>query len=634
MRTSTRIHPSLCLVAAAAMGAAGLLSPGCGSDDTTQTGDESNLIEGLDDPFVRLALGGCTVVDEISGKSAKPEGGGECPTTIEALLAKLEANAKQAPKVFVVSERGDQPGPSTPYRFVIAQGAEGSGPEELFISALGSGKAVSQGFIEVMAFSKSKQAYNFYHLVKGKWQLAGDGTMVKPGEPAAFECARCHTSGGPLMKELQDSWNNWHSIWFSMPDPKSSDETFNRLFGKKRGAEDLEDILFVGIKAHIEGRIERTLREKGGLKALLRQVMCEVAEANFVSSHNRNSQRFGTVEVSKLMNFPPSILVSQALKPGFKQDGYDNLIGMDLPAMNNLEIDGGSYSKAVAAIGQKIGGEAGDTIFGLFFPDRGYADNMVVESLIRRKILDKDLAADLLTIDFTVPSYSKIRCDLASTAPDEGSSPEEIRKAWAENLEGSDLPGAAVLLGFLKDTNDFDAHQKAVNDYLTACVERSKADPDGYALDIVKIGSQRRKEFLEQYGALVESKDLLPTDDLTETAPHSLRLSPTTCKLEPQTGEISGTSGSGAGGGGAGGGGEGGGGTGGDGSGGAGSGSGAGQGGGSSGSCAHDECEVGVALDASCSECAKKVCDADSFCCASSWDEACVSGAKNLCGCN
>ena len=45
-------------------------------------------------------------------------------------------------------------------------------------------------------------------------------------------------------------------------------------------------------------------------------------------------------------------------------------------------------------------------------------------------------------------------------------------------------------------------------------------------------------------------------------------------------------------------------------------------------SCAHGPCVAGDALAAGCSDCATAVCNADSFCCNSSWDAVCVSEAQ------
>jgi hypothetical protein len=48
--------------------------------------------------------------------------------------------------------------------------------------------------------------------------------------------------------------------------------------------------------------------------------------------------------------------------------------------------------------------------------------------------------------------------------------------------------------------------------------------------------------------------------------------------------------------------------------------------------CAHDECTAGEKLEASCSECAGKVCAADSFCCETEWDATCVGAVPGVCG--
>jgi hypothetical protein len=48
--------------------------------------------------------------------------------------------------------------------------------------------------------------------------------------------------------------------------------------------------------------------------------------------------------------------------------------------------------------------------------------------------------------------------------------------------------------------------------------------------------------------------------------------------------------------------------------------------------CAHDVCASGVKLDATCSECATKVCKNDAYCCKTEWDSLCISDVKSLCG--
>ncbi|WP_437550171.1 hypothetical protein WME97_06070 [Sorangium sp. So ce367] len=49
--------------------------------------------------------------------------------------------------------------------------------------------------------------------------------------------------------------------------------------------------------------------------------------------------------------------------------------------------------------------------------------------------------------------------------------------------------------------------------------------------------------------------------------------------------------------------------------------------------CAHDLCETGAPLDATCNSCVETVCgeDGDSFCCTLGWDEGCIALSERLC---
>jgi hypothetical protein len=49
--------------------------------------------------------------------------------------------------------------------------------------------------------------------------------------------------------------------------------------------------------------------------------------------------------------------------------------------------------------------------------------------------------------------------------------------------------------------------------------------------------------------------------------------------------------------------------------------------------CAHDVCETGVALESTCNECATTVCGIDDWCCNNEWDTECTNIAAAQCGC-
>ncbi len=47
--------------------------------------------------------------------------------------------------------------------------------------------------------------------------------------------------------------------------------------------------------------------------------------------------------------------------------------------------------------------------------------------------------------------------------------------------------------------------------------------------------------------------------------------------------------------------------------------------------CEHEVCEVGEPLAIGCDECVDIVCEADDYCCDSSWDNQCIAEADELC---
>lgn len=516
---------------------------GCGAEDPT-VADEDNLVEGqckilsatgkaltakaqtaLDDPFAKVVLAGGA-------------GTGKCANTSDLVLARLKASAGGADKVFVVSERADEGKKTTDYRFVVAQATSKSNAEELFVSVLGSpADGIAQDFMEVMSFSKTKGAYVYYALGDGgKWTLKGDGTMVNPGTKSSLECANCHTSGGPNFKELQLPWNNWNSFSFSMPSPPEQAASFAALFGRKSGAESLEGIIVSGDKLWAKSRVDAALAGKApgqSLKTLLKSVMCEVGEPNLVSNKSKNAARFDPLSPPSTLNVPPSMLVNQVLSSA-GEVGYSSLGGMTFAKLSGITLKGTDYVAALKAGGQTFDTALGDTIFGLFVPERGFADNMITEELVRRNLLTKDTLADLLVTDFTNPVFSTERCALAATAPAAGADAEAVRVAWVKNLETSTLKGAAALKARLAKTDDFAANQTAIDTFVTACANRAGADGASFAKDITKLASQRRREFNDQFSNLVESPDLLPNDKLKDAVPHAFRLNATTCALEKQ----------------------------------------------------------------------------------------------------
>ncbi|MBK8942093.1 MAG: hypothetical protein IPM79_31935 [Polyangiaceae bacterium] len=530
-------------------------APGCGEEEDPTTSDEQDATSTIDDAFAKTLLtGGCSIKVVKTGKTQKTKGtGGACPTSVTAVLDAIDA-AKLKTNVYVVSEQGDvTPGADTPYRFVMAVDTGDGKKEKLFLSMLGSGDGVSDSFLEIMSFNDKKGVYAYYDLEDGAWVQVGDGSQIKTDATsgsAPFRCASCHTTGQPLMKELHDSWANWHSTWFSMQDPKSSDALFNRLFSKKIIGDTLELEIIAGTKAATKARVDKAVKEKN-LKPLVKQLMCDVGEPSLIASHSKSSSRVGTVSTFSSM-LPTSILVNNLLKNPRTgtgdQKGLDNVVNMNIPSLSTIgqAIDSAAYVKALTTIGQTIGGQPGDAMFPMSSPEKSFADIQVVQELVARNLLDKDIIADVLMTDFTVSTFSSARCDLAATLPKTWTSVDELRTAWSTALTSSEVRGAVGLKARLDNKADLDAHAAKVETYVKACNDRARstvqADKETFHVDLLKIMSQRRAEFVEKYEAVVESDWLVPSDNLN-SVPHAIRLGATTCQLEDQTSPFLGESG-------------------------------------------------------------------------------------------
>ncbi|MFO0639884.1 MAG: hypothetical protein U0183_11780 [Polyangiaceae bacterium] len=542
----------------------GFALPACGSDATTEDEDTSTediTVAGVpEDTFLTTVLGNakCTII--VKGKRVANRKGKEaCPTTLAALLDRLEGVAPAAPapsasgsapapapsagttvkpEFFVVSENGDKPSLDNTYRFVIAGGA-GVPTDKLYVASFASGKGAPQGGTEVMAWSEKIQAFVYYRESGGAWERMGDGTMVPSsakGAQPTFQCMNCHTSGAPIMKELHDSWANWTSTWMTVVDPKSPDATFNRMFSKVVRADDMEKRIISSTHMHSKGRVERA-KAGGDLKGVLTQLFCDVGEGTLIAAHSKNSQRFGTVSTFSSM-LPGAFVVSPLLRAPRTgtgvELGLEQSVGLKLPTVDSLSVDSKAYSDTLTKFASKIGGQAGDSIFPMNGPEKSYADVDAVQELVRQGLVDADFVADVLMTDFTTPAFSSARCGLAEALPKTWKDPADLKAQFGANLAKSTARGAKGLAARIAKTDDAAAHTATLEAYGKACSDRKTASAAAFTEDTLRILSQRRAEFIDVYHNLVESDSLLPSDNLG-SKPGAQRFNGTTCVLEPAT---------------------------------------------------------------------------------------------------
>lgn len=504
------------------------------------------------DRFVTTVLqGGCSIRLASTGSTVMTEGsGGTCPTTVKAMLDHLSALNPEGGRVAVVSENEDHPSDTKSYRFVVTfKARSGTEDGDIFLSLAGTPNAFANDFIEAMGFDPARKAYVFYALERGRWVQSGDSTMVPlnslPGAgKVSMACQNCHTTGMPLMRELQDSWGNWHSRWDRFKEPTITDPLFKSVFGGGI-AEALEPIIIARTKDVASGRVDRAVdtRQTG---LMLKQAMCDIGEPSLIGVHQRSTSRWGNV-VTETSMLPGAILLNQiffAPATGSRnENGLEGNLKMNLPEFANVKSDSAAYIAAIKKLGVSFEGVAGlnDAKFAWFSPAKSYADLAVTMELLARNLVDRDVLADAMMVDFTTPMFSKARCDLTATIPANFTTAEELRTAWIANLGNSSLRGAAGLKRRLERKDDFAEHERTINNYLKTCATRGSDAVGKFNEDVLTIVAQRRNEFRAHYSHLVESPLMLPADNgSAQTAAGTWRLSAATCELERQSAEFHG----------------------------------------------------------------------------------------------
>jgi hypothetical protein len=168
-------------------------------------------------------------------------------------------------------------------------------------------------------------------------------------------------------------------------------------------------------------------------------------------------------------------------------------------------------------------------------PARSYADQRVLDSLVEQGLLDEELIAGVLAVDFTTPVYSARRAGLLRYVPDRAKDAADLRKQLVEALgRAKGDAAAAELLTNLTDAKLSAATQRErARTYLETC---RKAAGDAEAVrDWWRVASQRRAELgqAETTRKILEPgfRVIFPTDTL-RSAPGRLRLDPMTARCE------------------------------------------------------------------------------------------------------
>jgi len=258
-------------------------------------------------------------------------------------------------------------------------------------------------------------------------------------------CLACHINGAPIMKELLLPWNNWHSFMSgpsyllrTTPVGQRWPVVVNNQFDHLTSAQNLEVSILAAIRQFNTRRINTSLKREDATgnietaidgrqtiiegKRLLRHLF-ETTEINIISATELSAfHPLGPpVTTHGRFQIPSSFFLNSNLIGGGGFTGY-NGIGLEkareFSTIAKASIKGSEYKDAVARLGLKILGRAGDANFAWLVPEPSHIDNHMVDQLIDRGIVPGQFVAAVQAIDLRNPVLSDDRATILKYIPD------------------------------------------------------------------------------------------------------------------------------------------------------------------------------------------------------------------------
>ena len=294
--------------------------------------------------------------------------------------------------------------------------------------------------IEAWGWDNHRERYNYYKLdLSGSvgntptWKLrdsSDSADLLSPGERRG-RCVRCHVNGAPVMKELFQPWNNWHSAdfdasylsgWFPEGPvwPLSNDPLFKSSL---KSAERLEPVIIAAIRRFNRAKINSTLKREDnrgsveiedGFQTVLEgrrllRPLFRMSEFNLISARQGSGLGpFSTPQgPQNQIEIPASFFLNIGLIRGEGLADYHGL-GID-EAKQFLKIGklaSGEYKTLVDESRIAMRGQVGrDAHFAWFVPEPSHIDNDLIDQLLQRGIITSHFLAAALMLDLEEPVF-------------------------------------------------------------------------------------------------------------------------------------------------------------------------------------------------------------------------------------
>jgi hypothetical protein len=379
---------------------------------------------------------------------------------VESLL-RLD-NGTDNRRLFVVDENVADATPAGSRRAVIAftgvKGGQNLAANVMLSMSFRPDDFPDSQRIEAWGWDDRRGRYNYYVLdtqgtpdrLSWKFRGSSDGADLLTAEERRGTCLQCHVNGAPVMKELAQPWNNWHSQEFAAdyltataPVERRWPVASHPRLSVLREAQDLERSFLLGAigrfnnrrindalqRSSFDGAVE--VNSRGFARVLdgrrLLRLLFVTTEVNFVSSEQTSGlHRFtrpaaggadDAADAQKI-ELPNDLFLNASLIGGNPNAGFK---GLDIDTAHKFgqvaQVTKADYQRVVTESGVELGGQPGDTQFAWFVPGPSHVDTDMAVRLMQRGLVPPRFLAALAAVDLENPVFSPARAALLALVP-------------------------------------------------------------------------------------------------------------------------------------------------------------------------------------------------------------------------
>ncbi|MBX9724177.1 MAG: hypothetical protein K2X81_22405 [Candidatus Obscuribacterales bacterium] len=308
-------------------------------------------------------------------------------------------------------------------------------------------------------------------------------------------CSGCHLHGDMLMKELSLPHNDWlqpgvNSVNAAIgkyklkagPNSNDPEMVAASMFAEAVSPEDLAQTVRKSLVESIKTQWESPACKESD-KQKLRAVLAPL-EMNIESDAKAFNERLANKEAIEI----PSTFFFDELLTGTEQP---------------IKIAPTEYLQALKSLGSSFAADETtglvETDHAFLFPVRSYADSRAIDYLLDKGKLNPETVFAMLSVDASVPIYSKQRLELMQYVPDSFKDSSELKESMIRSIEAipSEQRSAAasdILTKFKSNTRNLAYINQQSSFELGHDRRKARLEGQKSADFWIKIANERRKD--------------------------------------------------------------------------------------------------------------------------------------------